>query len=162
MSASHLNERAAVAVTTAPPTGAARAIGLLGALLSGLLFGVGLLLSGMTDPAKVLGFLDIFGAWDPSLAFVMVGGIAAARVGVVLIGRRGATFSGLPVCLPPKRAIDARLIVGSALFGAGWGLAGYCPGPAVVSLGFGSSSALALVAGMLVGLWIVPHSRSRR
>lgn len=162
MSAANLNERAAVAVTAVPHTAAARAIGLLGALLSGLLFGVGLLLSGMTDPAKVLGFLDIFGAWDPSLAFVMVGGIAAARVGVVLVGRRGATLSGLPVCLPPKRAIDARLIAGSVLFGAGWGLAGYCPGPAVVSLSFGSSSALALVAGMLVGLWSVPHSRGHR
>lgn len=161
MSASHVNERAPVAHTAAEAD-RARGIGLLGALLSGLLFGVGLLLSGMTDPAKVLGFLDLFGTWDPSLALVMVGGIAAARVGVAIIGRRGATLSGLPVCLPPKRAIDARLIVGSALFGAGWGLAGYCPGPAVVSLGFGSSSALALVTGMLVGLWIVPHSRPRR
>lgn len=160
MSTSQLKQGPTVA--TVVPTGGARVVGLLGALLSGVLFGVGLLLSGMTDPAKVLGFLDIFGAWDPSLAFVMVGGIAAARVGVVLIGRRGATFTGLPVCLPPKRAIDARLIVGSALFGAGWGLAGYCPGPAVVSLGFGSWSAAALVSGMLVGLWSVPHSRPRQ
>ncbi|RTL30811.1 MAG: YeeE/YedE family protein [Rhodocyclaceae bacterium] len=156
-----MNEGAPV-VSAAPVAARARTVGLLGALLSGLLFGIGLLLSGMTDPAKVQGFLDIFGAWDPSLALVMVGGITAARIGVMLIARRGATLSGLPVCLPPKRAIDARLIVGSALFGAGWGLAGYCPGPAVVSLGFGSSSALALVVGMLVGLWIVPHSRPRR
>lgn len=162
MSVSHVNEGAAVTPSAAPATAGARIVGLIGALLSGLLFGVGLLLSGMTDPAKVLGFLDISGAWDPSLAFVMLGGIAVARVGVVLIGRRGATLSGLPVCLPPKRAIDARLIVGSALFGAGWGLAGYCPGPAVVSLGFGSASALALVAGMLLGLWSVPPTRPRQ
>lgn len=161
MSVSQVNERAPL-VAAAPAAAGSCALGLVGALVSGLLFGIGLLLSGMTDPAKVLGFLDIFGAWDPSLALVMVGGIAAARVGVMLIARRGATLSGLPVCVPPKRAIDARLIVGSALFGAGWGLAGYCPGPAVVSLGFGSSSALALVGGMLVGLWIVPHSRPRR
>jgi len=161
MSVSQMNEHAPLAAA-APATAGARALGLIGALASGLLFGVGLLLSGMTDPAKVLGFLDIFGAWDPSLALVMVGGITAARIGVMLIARRGASLSGLPVCLPPKRAIDVRLIVGSALFGAGWGLAGYCPGPAVVSLGFGSSSALALLVGMLVGLWVVPHSRPRR
>lgn len=162
MSASPVNDSAAASAAVVPVAGSARVVGLVGALLSGLLFGVGLLLSGMTDPAKVLGFLDVFGAWDPSLAFVMIGGIAVARLGVVLVGRRGATVSGLPLCLPPRRSIDGRLIVGSALFGAGWGLAGYCPGPAVVSLGFGSSSALALVVGMLVGLWIVPHSRPRR
>lgn len=120
----------------------------------GLLFGLGLILSGMTDPGKVLGFLDLAGAWDPSLAFVMGGAIGVAFFAFALARRRTTAFLGGAIGLPTKRAIDQRLIVGSLVFGAGWGLAGFCPGPALVAAGAGHLQAVlftvAMVAGMVV------------
>ena len=122
------------------------------AFAAGLVFGIGLLVSQMADPAKVLGFLDLAGRWDPSLAFVMVGAIAVAVVGYVLAGRRATTFLGTPNLFPTTRVIDARLVGGALLFGIGWGLAGFCPGPALVALGAGHAKALVFVAAMLAGM----------
>jgi uncharacterized protein len=120
----------------------------------GLLFGLGLILSGMTDPGKVLGFLDLAGAWDPSLAFVMGGAIGVAFFAFAIARNRTTAFLGGAIELPAKRAIDRRLIVGSLVFGAGWGLAGFCPGPALVAAGAGHLQAMlftvAMVAGMVV------------
>lgn len=120
--------------------------------LLGLLFGLGLLLAGMTDPAKVLAFLDLAGAWDPSLALVMGGAIVIGVGAFALATRRQRTLLGGPLLLPTATAIDPRLLVGSGLFGVGWGLAGFCPGPALVSLGLGDSRALVFVAAMLCGM----------
>jgi len=122
------------------------------ALAAGLVFGVGLIVSGMADPAKVLGFLDLAGRWDPSLALVMAGAIAVGAVAFGLAARRGRTVFDAALQLPPTRPIDARLIGGSALFGIGWGLAGFCPGPALVASGMGQSKALLFVAAMLAGM----------
>jgi uncharacterized protein len=131
------------------------------ALLSGLIFGIGLLAAGMTNPAKVRAFLDLLGAWDPSLAFVMVGAIAVAAVAFALAARRArrgaASWSGVPIELPATTAVNARLIVGGALFGVGWGLAGFCPGPALVALSAGFAPALWFVPAMLLGMVI--HDR---
>jgi uncharacterized protein len=126
------------------------------ALAAGLVFGIGLLASGMTDPAKVRGFLDLFGRWDPSLAFVMGGAIAVA-VGAFALARRRkaaaqASWSGEPIELPTSDAVDARLVGGGVLFGVGWGLAGFCPGPAIVALSAGFGPALWFVPAMLVGM----------
>ena len=118
----------------------------------GLLFGWGLLLSGMTDPGKVQGFLDLFGTWDPSLAFVMGGAIAVGVFAFALAKRRSTTFLGSVLQMSTARDIDKRLVVGSLIFGAGWGLAGFCPGPALVGLGMGEPKALVFVAAMLVGM----------
>jgi hypothetical protein len=104
------------------------------ALISGLLFGLGLVVSGMTDPAKVIAFLDLAGAWNPSLAFVMAGAIAVSLIGFQLARRRERALLGEEMHLPTARRIDTRLIVGATVFGAGWGLAGFCPGPALASL----------------------------
>ena len=120
--------------------------------LVGLLFGWGLLLSGMTDPGKVQGFLDLFGSWDPSLAFVMGGAIAVGFFAFALAKRRTTTFVGGALQLPTSRDIDRPLVVGSLIFGAGWGLAGFCPGPAIVSLGAGQAKAVLFVAAMLAGI----------
>ena len=120
--------------------------------LVGLLFGWGLLLSGMTDPGKVQGFLDLFGAWDPSLAFVMGGAIVVGLFAFALAKRRTTTLLGGVLHLPGGRDIDKPLIVGSLLFGAGWGLAGFCPGPAIVSMAAGQPKAAVFVASMLVGM----------
>jgi uncharacterized membrane protein YedE/YeeE len=120
--------------------------------LSGLLFGLGLILSGMADPAKVLGFLDLAGAWDPSLALVMGGALAVGLVAFAVAKRRTTSLLGQPMRLPTARRIDARLVGGSLLFGIGWGLAGFCPGPALVALGMGESKALVFVAAMLAGM----------
>ena len=120
----------------------------------GLLFGLGLVVSGMANPAKVLGFLDLAGAWDPSLALVMAGAIAVGVVGFAVAGRRARSWLGLPMRLPSSRNVDRRLVAGGLLFGIGWGLAGYCPGPALASLGFGGWRALVFVAAMLVGMAI--------
>lgn len=125
---------------------------LLVALLSGLLFGTGLILSGMANPAKVLGFLDLAGAWDPSLAFVMAGAIAVAMPAFLLARRRSRALSGSPMQLPQVRNIDRRLVGGSLLFGIGWGLAGFCPGPALVSSAMGQGKALLFSAAMLAGM----------
>lgn len=128
------------------------------AALAGLVFGLGLLVSGMADPQKVLAFLDLAGAWDPSLALVMGGAIALGLPGFALARRRSRSLLGEPMQLPARQAVDAPLLIGSALFGIGWGLAGYCPGPALVGTAAGLGSAAifsaAMLAGMLLfGLW---------
>ena len=124
------------------------------ALLSGLLFGFGLLISGMANPAKVLGFLDLAGAWDPSLALVMAGAIAVAFLPMQWVQRRGIPLRGEQAQLPTSRQIDRRLVIGSLLFGAGWGVAGFCPGPALVAASALIPQALLMVAAMLLGMWL--------
>lgn len=118
----------------------------------GLLFGWGLLLSGMTDPGKVQGFLDLFGAWDPSLAFVMGGAIAVGVFAFAIAKRRTSTFLGGALHLPTSRDIDKPLVVGALLFGAGWGLAGFCPGPGIVAMAAGEVKAAVFVVAMLAGM----------
>ena len=120
--------------------------------LVGLLFGIGLLVSGMTDPGKVLGFLDLAGAWDPSLAFVMGGAILVGLVAFTLAKQRTRTFLGTALHLPTSRDIDRRLVLGSLTFGVGWGLAGFCPGPGLVALGAGEAKAAVFVAAMVGGM----------
>jgi hypothetical protein len=124
----------------------------LGAFLAGLIFGAGLIVSGMTDPGKVVGFLDIAGNWDPSLAFVMAGAILVGFFAFMLAQRRTRSFLGGAMELPRRRDIDARLVGGSVVFGIGWGLAGFCPGPALVSFGSGQDKAAVFVAAMLLGM----------
>lgn len=118
----------------------------------GLLFGLGLILAGMTDPSKVLGFLDLAGLWDPSLAFVMGGAILVSLGAFTLAKKRTTSFLGGAMQLPTSRDIDKRLMTGSLLFGAGWGLAGFCPGPALVSVGTGNPKAVVFVLAMLAGM----------
>ena len=125
---------------------------MLTALLSGLVFGLGLIISGMANPAKVVAFLDFAGRWDPSLAFVMGGAIAIALPAFALARRRSASVLGEPIELPPAGRYEHRTALGSALFGAGWGIAGYCPGPAFVSLGSGQAKAVVFVLAMLAGM----------
>lgn len=125
---------------------------LLFSWLAGLVFGLGLLVAGMANPGKVLGFLDIAGVWDPSLAFVMLGCIAVASVGFFFAGKRTRTFLDLPLQMPTARHIDRRLIMGSLLFGIGWGVAGICPGPALVLVGAGLLKGVVFVAAMLLGM----------
>jgi uncharacterized protein len=120
--------------------------------LVGLLFGMGLILSGMTDPSKILGFLDIFGLWDPSLAFVMGGAIAVGFFAFAWAKKRTVNFLGGVLHLPTNSQIDKPLVVGAVLFGAGWGLAGFCPGPALVSLASGQIKAVVFVVFMLAGM----------
>jgi hypothetical protein len=122
------------------------------ALVVGLLFGLGLCLSGMSEPSKVLGFLDLAGAWDPSLAFVMGGAIAVAAPAFALARRRRVDWLGGDIDLPRTRAIDAPLALGALAFGVGWGLAGVCPAPGIVDIGFASPSALIFVAAMAIGM----------
>lgn len=124
------------------------------AFAAGLIFGLGLILSGMANPAKVLGFLDLAGSWDPSLAFVMGGAVLVTAVGFAVLRKRRASLSGEPMRWPTATAIDTRLAVGSLTFGAGWGLAGFCPGPAVVAAAAGVPEALMFVAAMLAGMGI--------
>lgn len=119
----------------------------------GLLFGVGLVVSGMSDPAKVLNFLDLFGTWDPSLAFVMGGAVLVAFVGYRLVLRREQPVAAGRFDLPDEDGIDRRLLVGPALFGLGWGLGGFCPGPALTALGLGAAGTFAFVPAMIVGMW---------
>ena len=126
----------------------------LSALLSGLVFGLGLIVSGMANPAKVLGFLDLAGAWDPSLGLVMAGAILVGLLAFLVAKRRVRSLLGFEMKLPTASAIDSRLLAGSALFGAGWGLAGFCPGPSLVALGMGEPKALVFVAAMLAGMVI--------
>jgi len=124
----------------------------------GLLFGWGLLISGMTDPSKVIGFLDLAGSWDPSLAMVMGGAIAVGFFAFGTAKKRTSNFFGRALHLPTSSDIDKRLLLGSLLFGAGWGLAGFCPGPSIVSMADGQPKAVvfvaAMIAGMLVFEWI--------
>ena len=121
-------------------------------LLAGLVFGFGLILSGMANPAKVLGFLDLFGRWDPSLGLVMGGAVAVASTAFFLARRRTVSLLGAAMKLPTARHIDRRLMLGSLLFGVGWGIAGFCPGPALVALGMGEGKAVVFVLAMLAGM----------
>lgn len=127
---------------------------ILAALVAGLVFGVGLVLGGMTQPAVVLGFLDVFGGWNPQLLFLMAAAVAVTALGyrLVLQGRQPLLANVFQV--PTARHIDRRLLVGSAIFGIGWGLAGYCPGPALASLAGGAPSLWLFVACMLLGWWL--------
>jgi uncharacterized membrane protein YedE/YeeE len=118
----------------------------------GLLFGLGLMLSGMTDPGKVIGFLDLFGTWDPSLALVMGGAIMVGFFAFTVAKKRTSNFLGGALRLPTQMDLDKKLVIGSVLFGAGWGLAGFCPGPALVSMADGQPKALVFVLAMLVGM----------
>lgn len=127
---------------------------ILSSLLSGLVFGFGLIISGMANPAKVLGFLDLAGHWDPSLAFVMAGAIAVGLVAFAIARRRTRSLLGAQMRLPSAGHIDRRLILGSLLFGAGWGVAGFCPGPALVAVGMGELKAMVFVAAMLAGMGV--------
>ncbi|WP_201530515.1 DUF6691 family protein [Psychrobacter sp. LFX-11D] len=130
-------------------------------LLAGLLFGIGLLISGMTDPVKVQGFLDVFGAWDISLALVMGGGLIVAIVGVQLAKRQQTSWIGTSIDMPSKTVITKKLLIGAMLFGIGWGLVGICPGPGIVLLGTGQWQAYvfipAMIVGMLVYQWLEPR-----
>jgi uncharacterized protein len=125
---------------------------LVAAFVAGLLFGLGLIVSGMTNPAKILGFLDITGKWDPSLALVMACAVAVGGVAFALARRRSKSALGLPMQLPTARTVDVRLVGGSVLFGIGWGLAGFCPGPAIVMLGAGYLKSCVFVVAMLLGM----------
>ncbi len=127
----------------------------------GLLFGLGLMLSGMTDPGKVLGFLDLAGLWDPSLALVMGGAIAVGVFAFSLAKKRSLSFFGDALRLPTQERITKRLVLGSLLFGAGWGLAGFCPGPALVSMAAGQSKAALFVVFMLIGMGIFEVAERR-
>lgn len=132
--------------------------------LSGALFGLGLLVSGMTDPAKVQGFLDLAGAWDPTLIFVLGGAIVPMALAWRIAARRRTALDGSTFPPMPKQPIDARLLGGSVLFGAGWALAGFCPGPALASLGWSGASGfiftLAMAGGMILHARLAPQRRS--
>lgn len=124
------------------------------ALLSGLIFGLGLILAGMANPAKVLAFLDVAGAWDPSLALVMGGAAGVASLSFTAARRRDRSYLGAKMQIPASRLIDKRLVLGSLAFGIGWGMAGICPGPALVLLGSGSAKGVVFVGAMLLGMGI--------
>jgi uncharacterized protein len=123
-------------------------------LLAGFVFGLGLIVSGMANPAKVLGFLDLAGHWDPSLGLVMAGAVAVGAVAFRLARRRTVSLLGLQMALPSATKLDGRLVGGSLLFGIGWGIAGFCPGPALVALGMGQSKVVVFVVAMLAGMAI--------
>ena len=135
---------------------------LLFSLMSGLLFGLGLIISGMSNPAKVLAFLDLAGNWDPSLALVMLGAIAVAAPAFWLARRRERSLLGAPLMLPVAHRIDRRLLLGSLAFGIGWGVAGFCPGPALVSLLAWQPKAWIFAASMLAGMALFALLESRR
>ena len=136
-----------------------RAVSLLVAGLAGALFGAGLLVSGMTQPARIIGFLDVTGAWDPSLAFVMGSAVAVYAVAFRAIRRRRtAPWFDVQLHLPTRRDLDRPLIIGAALFGIGWGLGGLCPGPGIVAAAGGSFTALAFVAAMIAGMYAQDRS----
>ena len=134
----------------------------------GLLFGIGLIVSGMTDPSKIISFLDITGAWDPSLAFVMGGAVFVGFIAFRFARRRTVSFLGGAMHIPTARQIDRPLVLGGLAFGVGWGLAGYCPGPAIVALGAGQDKAVVFVIAMIAGMALyesvdrVFHARRRR
>ena len=129
-----------------------KSFGLLSHYLIGVLFGLGLLVSGMSNPAKILAFLDLAGLWDPSLIFVMGGAVLVGFLAFYVAKKRTQSFFGDALQLPTRRDIDQRLVIGSILFGLGWGIAGFCPGPALVALGSGHVQALIFVSAMLVGM----------
>jgi len=135
---------------------------IIASLLAGLVFGLGLILSGMANPAKVLGFLDLAGPWDPSLVLVMAGAIAVGLAAFFVARTRTVSFLGAEMKLPNARHIDRRLVVGSLLFGLGWGIAGFCPGPGLVALGMGEAKAVVFVAAMLLGMGIFELAERRR
>jgi uncharacterized protein len=124
----------------------------------GLIFGFGLLLSGMSNPAKVLDFLDlggiVAGSWDPSLAFVMLGAVVVTFLGFRWVLKRRQPWFAERFHLPTQRELDLRIVAGPAIFGVGWGLAGFCPGPALTALGFGTGKAFVFVAAMFAGMWL--------
>ena len=132
------------------------------ALLTGLIFGIGLILAGMSNPAKVLAFLDITALWDPSLGLVMGGAIAVGFVAFKNAGKRSRSILGLPMNIPTSRIIDNRLVIGALIFGIGWGLVGICPAPAFVLLGAGSVKGIVFLIAMLVGMGIFEIVESRR
>ena len=127
----------------------------------GLLFGWGLMIAGMTDPGKVIGFLDLAGTWDPSLAFVMGGAIAVGFFAFGMAKKRTTNFFGGALHLPTSKDIDKRLVIGSLLFGAGWGLAGFCPGPGIVSMAAGEVKGLVFVAAMVAGMAVFEFTDRR-
>ena len=133
----------------------------LSSLLAGLVFGLGLIVSGMANPAKVIGFLDLAGRWDPSLALVMAGAIAVGAIAFALARTRSASFLDAPMRLPTDKQIDRRLLAGALVFGVGWGIAGFCPGPALVAIGMGSAKAVVFVVAMLAGMGIFQIAKKR-
>jgi len=130
-------------------------------LAAGLIFGIGLVISGMVNPAKVLNFLDVAGSWDPSLAFVMIGAIAVTASGYRLVLRRPKPLFDPGFHLPVRDKIDRSLVIGSAIFGLGWGLFGFCPGPAITSLGLAATGTLVFVPTMLIGIAAAALLRKR-
>ncbi|HTJ41517.1 MAG TPA: DUF6691 family protein [Kofleriaceae bacterium] len=124
------------------------------AFVAGAIFGLGLVLSGMTNPSRIAAFLDVGGAWDPSLALVMIGAIGVFAIAYRVIARRARTLGGEALHLPTTRYVDGSLLAGAAVFGVGWGLAGYCPGPALVSAAAGALPAIVFVAAMIAGMAI--------
>lgn len=131
-------------------------------LASGLIFGIGLILAGMANPAKVLAFLDLAGAWDPSLALVMGGAIAIGLIAFAIAKKRQLSYLGLAMQLPTNRVIDKRLIMGGLAFGIGWGLVGICPAPAFVLLGLGSMKGFIFVIAMVIGMGIYELLENRK
>lgn len=121
---------------------------------AGLLFGIGLIVSGMSDPAKVLNFLDVFGTWDPSLAFVMGGAIAVTLPGYRLVLRNTSPLLHHTFHVPTRKDVDGRLVTGAVLFGVGWGLGGFCPGPALVSAPLAAEGTLYFLPAMIAGMWL--------
>lgn len=134
----------------------------LSAFFAGLVFGLGLIVSGMANPAKVLGFLDLAGPWDPSLAFVMAGAIAVGFFAFLIARKRQRSLLGAEMKLPAPGRTDRRLVAGSVLFGMGWGLAGFCPGPGLVALGMGEPKAVVFVLAMLAGMVVFEVLERRR
>lgn len=134
----------------------------LTALLAGLLFGSGLIVSGMTNPSNVLGFLDIFGEWRPQLAFVMGAAVLTAAPSFWFVRRSRRSLLGAPVDLPDRRRIDKPLLAGAAMFGVGWGLSGICPGPGLVLLASGRGMAYLFMAAVIAGMWLVQFVRNKR
>jgi len=135
---------------------------LLSAFIVGIVFGAGIAISGMINPAKVLNFFDVAGTWDPSLIFVMAGALVTTFVGYRLVLRRDAPVIEERFQLPTARDIDARLVGGSAVFGVGWGIAGFCPGAAVPALGSGKWEVVLFVAALLAGLWVARAIQDRQ
>lgn len=134
---------------------------LLFAFIAGGLFGAGLYLSGMTDTTKVQGWLDIFGNWDPTLAFVMGGAMIPMAIAWMIRARRTTAFLGTPLPPAPSTKIDSQLVTGSVMFGMGWGLAGLCPGPSIAALSYGGAGLYIFVAAMLTGMFVAPMVRAR-
>ena len=134
----------------------------LTALVAGLLFGAGLLISGMTNPANVLGFLDIFGHWRPQLAFVMGAAVITAAPSFWFMRRHRRSLLGAPVDMPDRQRIDKPLLAGASIFGVGWGISGICPGPGIVLLASGQGMAYLFMAAVIAGMWLVQFFRNKR